>query len=1396
MNQTKENIRKIINNEEFLEYKRQLRSDEIELMKFTLILLKQQYGLSSAEISEIFEVPEEELFKALYDAYGIDYSQLSAQDFFSELSERKRQIFTELAQKIVSTVEEVDELKEKIYNEELLEFDEVIYKQYTEEVEKEKNKIYEILSNSNLSQVLPESFFDCRFLDKINLQDSGAKLDMEKFDSGCTITGSIKGCELISFSEYHYKTLKKTEERANWYDYPINQECLDESQYIAVIKNYLLNNTILSEKVNFLFEKQEIQDKIQWIFDKVLEEGEYTESSYLSLYKLMTPETRTKNEKYIDKIIELSQTNNDRYSIEQCFEFINKQQFDKYFSDILELYIDENETVNFDELISNFWRMCNSEIQLDKYATFRSLIDERAKDENKNSYLMKLLRFSNEETQKKILPQYIEECRSNNGNLSLEKVGYVLEETKNNIYIPDKYFQEILSIYEEGKSNSINYSISDFIKIWKNIDTNSQKSYLISMLELEDDFLIKELWQETDIKVQKEIYDELVAVIEEKQPSLEHEFKGSIYINMLRDIPEEEFLAELNDNIPKIINALREKYNSTDEQDIKDYSESYSPELTKALMQLDRSNYINHTNVNTILNNLPILGKEIVYRVINSNSKAIQSEQGKILSNLALNPENAEQVLSEIEDVFSQKNLPDFMKLYKYFELVQYDYKINFVNSMLSPTLLNTESRKLSKRIIFSDLMKISMDSNNKSLKNFVDTLEQGNELYIQVMINNIEIGNLSSEEKIKAREYIKTLYFLYEQSETSIIDKKEGKKITLTGDIRQDFETLGKRYSYSHNGRIKNLPDQILRTIVGPYQELFQGIDSVEKIKEYMGKKIKESNERHFELAQKKIDLHTGDLVKGIRDGVRVFPSIVSNGVRAGEFLGIDHHSDVTPLDTDFSAILDRNNGENLLAKLNNTMSFKGYGDMFFVIKYDPNRMEYSRQGDDLGMQVQGNTMSKKIATRKEKETISKRVKDRARGKYDTKKLEIFSIGTQGEHYGIRTGVGITDIDYIVLRHKYDKRLGYELAMNGTYIPIIDAETEEILFSPEDYKLIRSKMQGLAFYGTGDFIVDKSAKTTKAQEIIDELFPTGNIDESISEKEAKAKRGAIQYQVVKSLYENMGIGLETHVTGNMTEGFVEFIDTGSTGRGTNVPGSGDFDFMMKVDKNIIENSERMVEFKEYLREVLAIRSDDPETSVQEPGGNFRYKKVTIKGIKEPVDIDITFAPKSEEVAYSTDMCVKDRLENLKRTDPEGYKYTIANIVFAKRLLKTEGLYKKSNSDGATKYGGFGGVGVENWILQNGGSLSMAINTFLSTAEKSKSFDEFIEMYPIFDFGENHVAKGYQHDSFIRGLTEDGYKQMQIKLKEIQRNLTPIKDTPIETYLAETIIADSRRISR
>ena len=241
-----------------------------------------------------------------------------------------------------------------------------------------------------------------------------------------------------------------------------------------------------------------------------------------------------------------------------------------------------------------------------------------------------------------------------------------------------------------------------------------------------------------------------------------------------------------------------------------------------------------------------------------------------------------------------------------------------------------------------------------------------------------------------------------------------------------------------------------------------------------------------------------------------------------------------------------------------------------------------------------------------------------------------------------------------------------------------------------------------------------------------------------------------------------------------------------------------DYNFVwdiIKIDRDILDNPQKLEEFKKTLRDVLAIKSDSPESKLDEFSGNFRYKKVKVEGVESPLDIDITFMQKAENVTFSTDMAVKERLELIKETDPEGYKRVIANIVLAKEMLKKEGIYKKKSSDGATIDGGFGGVGVENWILQNGGSFVKAMETFLEESERASNFNEFMEIYPIFDFGQNHMAKDYQHDSFIRGLSESGYTKMQAKFKEFIKELKPQQQEISIKTLAKDAIQDGIRSS-
>ena len=233
----------------------------------------------------------------------------------------------------------------------------------------------------------------------------------------------------------------------------------------------------------------------------------------------------------------------------------------------------------------------------------------------------------------------------------------------------------------------------------------------------------------------------------------------------------------------------------------------------------------------------------------------------------------------------------------------------------------------------------------------------------------------------------------------------------------------------------------------------------------------------------------------------------------------------------------------------------------------------------------------------------------------------------------------------------------------------------------------------------------------------------------------------------------------KNYIDGDLTEGFVELVDTGSTGRFDNAPGSGDFDYMMRVDKSIMDNPAKLGQ----ISNALLAKFGKTKHAVDEvlENGNLRLKGVSIEGLDTSVDIDISFTQKTNKVQYSTDMALADRLENIKKQSPEKHQQVVANIIFAKQFLKSAGSYKPNR--GETPQGGLGGVGVENWVLQNGGSFLSAAKEFMSVAEKCENFEEFKAKYAVWDFGENHMSKGErQHDNFVSdNMSADGYKRMK-----------------------------------
>ena len=507
------------------------------------------------------------------------------------------------------------------------------------------------------------------------------------------------------------------------------------------------------------------------------------------------------------------------------------------------------------------------------------------------------------------------------------------------------------------------------------------------------------------------------------------------------------------------------------------------------------------------------------------------------------------------------------------------------------------------------------------------------------------------------------------------------------------------------------NLSDRVVKMFCG-----LSGIKTAEQTKEYIKKQITTADLRNREEAKSDMVLNKGDFIKGIGD-TTYLGNILQNGSVAGEYLGADARSDKTPLDTDISIIPYSDEPINVQMA---GLAAKYYGPIWFILRNDD-----------------------RFVTTRDKDETFPITRDRS-------KMEVFYTGVCGEdHYGIRTGFASSEINYIMSDTDISK-IGLEVAMNGFYIPVANTQGK-IVFTPKDYDDLRKKMSGLSYYGENNFEFSDNL-VTEDVEVLAEQIEENN-------KEVETKRNQIN-RLIKSSLDEVNLGLKTHFDGDLSEGSVELIDTGSTGRGTNKPGDGDFDFMMKLDRSILSDDRKLAN----LKGALLKRFGKLDNSGVIGSGDFRLKGVQIDD-ETFVDIDITFTNKTDKVPYSTDECIRDRLKTIEKQDPVKYKYVIANILLAKQVLKDAEAYKPARS--VEGQGGLGGIGIENWILQNSGSFIDAANSFLKASE-GKSFDEFKDDYQVWDFGSNHLAEKrgqYAHDNFVDNMNEQGYQKMVQALK-------------------------------
>ena len=778
-----------------------------------------------------------------------------------------------------------------------------------------------------------------------------------------------------------------------------------------------------------------------------------------------------------------------------------------------------------------------------------------------------------------------------------------------------------------------------------------------------------------------------------------------------------------------------------------------------------RNLYINYVLNNGDDLNIENIDKisEILIRINTSNSSEIQNF-GDSMATHVLNSSNPIDTFNKIENVFVKNNLPLFSKVFLSFRIIYQNLEYyNFGDdSRISPQLKNQSLPKINFNnspndirfnVIFNDLLRIAYRSNNRNFVEYLNNIEIGNELYLDILENDNIIHNLSSYDKEQLNIFVNHLEMLYYSTlkgKTTEIDFSKYSLIDKINIFRQLFK-VNNRY---------DLKDRIVRTF-----GYSAGITSFEQLKNLMANAIKEADDRGRKYANKiengdVFKFEQGDFVRGIGDYV-VFESSLNNGNVSKEYLtsykGKSEH-DTTPLDTDFTLIT---RTDDIYHAISNTPTGFGFGNVFVIIKKDNPNLNITRDKD-------GNL----IDTR-----------------YDPTKLEMFGTKGYETHWGVRTGFSFTDVDYILYKKTgiinaqmpYDENgnvnyicgnnyndyydlpaIKFEIARNGYYIPIIDF-SGKLIFSVAEYEELREKISGLSYYGLNDVKISDNL-------IDDDVFQTYN---EIKEYGSRTTNNLfhIQDSICDALKKTGISNIYLKFNSDLTPGSAELYSTGSTSRGTNVPGDSDYDYLVKIDRSIYFDDEKLNSFKKKLKDELNFQD----------GYSGKIVGTVKDEFGENMDVEISFCPRTDKIDFSTDTALSQKLTSIKEQYPEKYDLVISNIVLAKKVLKAAGVYKSAKSD--SSQGGLGGIGIENWILQNGGSFVDAANSFLKVADQCSSFYEFTYKYQVFDFGSNHYSEkkhAYPHENFVYEIdngkllkmTPNGYEKMVFALKEFLKKYT------------------------
>jgi len=344
-------------------------------------------------------------------------------------------------------------------------------------------------------------------------------------------------------------------------------------------------------------------------------------------------------------------------------------------------------------------------------------------------------------------------------------------------------------------------------------------------------------------------------------------------------------------------------------------------------------------------------------------------------------------------------------------------------------------------------------------------------------------------------------------------------------------------------------------------------------------------------------------------------------------------------------------------------------------------------------------------------------------------------------QYYELRTGFPSTDIHFIIVRDRIIlsqpiqlEQIFIKIAQIGFYLPVTN-ESGEVIFTPEMYDEYRKAFAGVEKFDGQELIFIPTSKEEKSYDKIISLAT------AISENN---KYVCQITEILTNAIKKVLVDLDVNT---------ELFDIGSTNRKTNTFENFDLDFSLKLEA---KDFFRVIEISHEIENILTF---EKEYFYQQ---NEVYYQLRVKGItavngqklEKPLDLDICFFSRAYLQEYGTHEAISDKLNYIKKYyGLTAYEQALANIILTKQILKTKNAYKRG------KNGGFGGGGVETWILANGGNIEEAFSNFQSAAYENGqrlTYKKFREKYKIWDAGVNNRYN--RNDNFIEILKPNGYE--------------------------------------